>query len=500
MTPKRAWALLPPTFALTVLFLGSCAQAPEAPPTPTPYEPTAEEQAVLQQLSALQAEHNYEEGIATAEAFLAQHPDARRLHYALGIFHGSANKHSQALEEFQRELALDPNHVDSYRGLAAARVGVGDVEAALPLLEKALEIDQENNDVALELGRNLSNLGRFDEAEAYLQRATDGGVAGAATELGTFFRRQNRPEDAAAAFRNALRRDGDDMAAMINLGQLLIVEGRTQEGEALLAKHAQRATLNDQLDLYRRSSQLEGATVGNFLALAELRVRMGQDPEAAAAYGKALELDPKASTAALGLAALYLKTGQAREATKWAVHALMIDPEDAKAHFLLGLLRLSSGQANDAERAFEASRAAEPWTLETWWRNGDAYLSANDPQRAAAAYRQVLAKDPQQTAARYGLGRAEYLLGEPVAALETLAPATRPGQRFQASSDLLTGIIHFNAGRMNDAEQAFTKAATAHRIEMLTGRTFGQLVSDLARLPSTEQALARYQQVVHAGS
>ena len=374
---RNCFDLLPLSLAASLL-LGSCSKAPErepaaerAVPAPSapPYLSTPEETVLLERLSKLQAQHAYEDGIALAEAHLKKNPRARRLHYALGVFHGSAGDHRRALEEFEKELELDPHHLDSYRGLAAAHTALGNAAAAVGTLEKALAIDAGDPEVKLELGRQLSNLGRFEEAEALLLGAAEsGGAAAAYTELGTLYRRQGRTEAAADAFRTALSLDPNEVAAMVNLGQTLIAQGKAEQGQALLKKHSERVTLIDQLDLYHRSSLLEGVTATNFLRLAELQIRLGKDAEAVRSYSRALELDARETTATLGLAAIFLKDGQPEEATKWAVHTLMIDPQNSKAHFLLGILRLSRGQVEDAQRAFAESRKHRPWDAETYRR------------------------------------------------------------------------------------------------------------------------------------
>ncbi len=499
---KKYSDLLPVSLAAWLL-LGSCSEVSERDPAETaampapsiPYVPTAEETAMLESLAALQAQQAYQDGIALAESYLAENPQARRFHYALGILHGAANDHQRALAEFARELELDPYHVDSYRGLAAAQTILGDAPAAVASLEQALAIDAQDDEVKLELGRQLTNLGRFEEAEALLLAAADGGAATAYTELGTLYRRQGRTEEAADAFRRALRLDPNELAAMVNLGQVLIAQGKAEEGQALLKKHSERATLKDQLDLFQRSSLLEGVTETNFLRLAELQIRMGKSSEAVRSYSRALELNGRETTATLGLAAIFLKDGQPEEATKWAIHTLMIDPQSSKAHFLLGVLRLSKGQPEAAQRAFTESRKHRPWDAGTYRRAADAFLSSGHLEPAGDGYRRSLKLDPKRAASHYGRALVEYLSGRPGAALPAVERSLELAPE-EANSHLLLGIIRFDGGQLAEADRAFQAALALHRIELQAGRTIDGLLAALAVHPRTAVALARYRQLL----
>ncbi len=361
-----------------------------------PFEPSAELQAVLEQLATLQAQHKYEEGVALAQDYLASHPQSRRVHYALAIFHGSANNHLGARRAFETELAIDPRHVDSLRGLATALGHLGELEEAAATLRRAAELAPGHAGVAAELGKALSDLGRLDEAESQLRRSVEnGGGAAAHAELGLLYRRRGEPEAAAHAFRQALAAEPTHAAALSNLGQVLVQLGREAEGRALLERHAELATLRDQLDLYQRSSALAGASAENFIRLAELQVRLGQETQAASSYTRALEIDPDRTTASLGLAALFLKDGQTKEATKWTVHALMQDPESSKAHFMLGLLRLGRDQVEEARKSFETSRQHRRWDAETCLHAADAFHRHGQLADAEAAYRQIVELAPE---------------------------------------------------------------------------------------------------------
>lgn len=338
---------------------------------------------LLGRLEALRAAHREAEGIELARAYLAEHPGTPRLHYAIGVLHGSKEDHHAAIEAFEAELAADPGHFQSHRGMAAALMRLGEPERALRYLETCLTMRPDDAETRFQVGRMLSLLGRWDEAEPHLEAAAlarddaDGWA-----ELGLLLRRRGDFEEAIGAFRRALERDERHSASLLNLGQLLVRTGGAEEGAAVLERHRRISLLEDRRDHLERSSRLSGATATNFAALAEAQLRLGRKDEAIASYRRALALDPEHALAALGLASLLLERGRVEEATRWSVVALMEAPESFRTHYVLGMVRLAKGRYDEADRAFAASRERGDWDTDAHLRVVEAYLDAGEPERA----------------------------------------------------------------------------------------------------------------------
>lgn len=377
------------------------AAAPAASPVPAPIaespppQLSPEAAALFGRLEALRRIHREEEGLELARAYLAEHPGTPRLHYAIGVLHGSKEDHRAAIAEFERELAADPGHFESYRGMAAAWMRLGRPAEALAHLETCLAMRPGHVESRFQVGRVLSVLARFDEAEPHLQAAAiASGDADGWAELGLLHRRRGDLEAAIADFRRALERDPGHSPSLLNLGQLLVRTGADEEGAALLERHRQISLLEDRLDHLERSSRLTGATAANFAALADAQLRLGRNEQAIASYRRALELDPEHALAALGLASLLLESGQVEEATRWSVVALMKAPDSLRTHYVLGMVRLAKGQYEEADRAFEASKERGEWDTEAHLRVAEAYLDAGELDRAVRELDRAAAKAP----------------------------------------------------------------------------------------------------------
>lgn len=473
---------------------GSSAVEESPPPQLAP-----ETSSLLTRLEQLRKEHREDEGLELARRHLAAHPGTPRLHYAMGVLLGSRADHRGAIREFELELASDPGHFESHRGLALAATLVGEFDRSIRHLEICAGMRPQDPEIAFQLGRNLSARRRYDEAEPRLTAAARlRDDADSWAELGLLHRRRGEDTKAAAAFRRALGRDPNHVATLLNLGQLMVREGDRQTGEALLARHRERAQLADLLDHLERSSRLGEATAANFTALADAQIRSGKVEEAAASYRRALALDPNSPIAALGLAALLLETGELAEASRWSVVAVLAAPTDQRAHFVLGMVRLARGQVDAAERAFQDSRRLRAWGVEAFLRTAEAYERAGHQDRADRAYRQADRLAPGDSLVAIALGRRALRRGAPAEAAERVR-AMLAREPSAADGWMLLAIASESLGRDKDAEEAWRAAIRLQRIELLAPGGATRIAARFSGLPNARPALDEYLRLAVAG-
>src|SRR5215216_288342 len=141
-------------------------------------------------------------------------------------------KHKEAAEEFRRALRVDPALKMARANLAIALYNLPDIEGALREAKAASEAMPE-------------------AAQPYYL-------------LGLIARKQNRIEDAVAAFERVLRIDPRDTGANINLGQLYLQQGKYSEALAALRTalesepYSVTATYNLARTLTRSGNREEG--------------------------------------------------------------------------------------------------------------------------------------------------------------------------------------------------------------------------------------------------
>ncbi len=146
------------------------------------------------------------EAITEYEAAIKLAPTQPGLHEELGSEYRNANKIPEAEQAFQRELEIDPNNVLARYKLGALAVEQGDGAKAKQLIEESLRQKPGLIHSDYNLGRAEMLLGNDAVAATHFERATQTDsdpevVEQAWYQLGTAYRRLHRVEEA----RNAMQ-------------------------------------------------------------------------------------------------------------------------------------------------------------------------------------------------------------------------------------------------------------------------------------------------------
>ena len=467
-----------PQILLSVLVLAACTDGetgePEAAETPRQSarapRPTAVDAAtaeLLRETAELHRQGKYSVGIARLEDELRRDPDRPRLHYNLGVLRASAGEYDEAIGAFEEEIGRYPAYADSYRAIAAAYTRLGRLEDSVPPFERCLREDPDDTLCAFQLGRNLSTLGLFADAEPHLQHAAElRRDAEAYAELGVLHRRLGRLDRAAETFGKALAEDPRHLATLLGYGQALTALGREEDAEALLERHRRLTALADQLETVERMRARSEPRLEVFLELARLHQERGDRPAVIAAYERALELDGGNSFAALELAELYLRDDRLDRAERCIDIALAADQRDPAPRFFLGLLKLKRGDAEAASKAFVESQELGGWPAAAYRDLAGALHLAGEPEPAARAYMEALRLDPKDARAYHGMAVLydEQGEGANAAAAARQAVALDPAY---CDAWLLLASLHLTAGDSASAEHAFRQALAAERLTLL---------------------------------
>lgn len=98
-------------------------------------------------------------------------PKVPNVHFGLGYLLWGLLKFEEAAQEFQAELANNPDHAEALTYLADSEIKLSHPDAALPLLEKAIKIDPKIALAHLDLGILYSDAGHKDDALRELKTA-----------------------------------------------------------------------------------------------------------------------------------------------------------------------------------------------------------------------------------------------------------------------------------------------------------------------------------------
>ncbi|WP_263353024.1 tetratricopeptide repeat protein [Acidicapsa acidisoli] len=99
-------------------------------------------------------------------------PKVPNVHFGLGYLLWSQGQYDEAAPEFQAELANVPDSVQAIAYLADAQVQLGNVDAARPLIERAIRLDSAMELPHLDLGILNADAGHREDALGELKIAT----------------------------------------------------------------------------------------------------------------------------------------------------------------------------------------------------------------------------------------------------------------------------------------------------------------------------------------
>ena len=264
-----------------------------------------------------------------------------RLYQANGLL-------GEAIQSLDLLLGLDPDNPKWPHLLAFILAGYGELEVALPLWERTMELDP---------GYLPAQLRR---AEAFIKL--------------------NRTEDAKDAFLVVLFKDPENAHALHGLARLAIANDDYETAHRYLA----------------RSMESTGGRVGVQLIVTVLD-RLGKTREANALRGLAqaleqysdipdpwiLELmdecyDPYQLISGGGYA---VYAGDVEGGVELMRRAIQLDPDNATAHFQLGIIYKDNGQPNEAMPNFERACQYNPQLSDAWLHRANIYIETGFPDK-----------------------------------------------------------------------------------------------------------------------
>ena len=282
-----------------------------------------------------------------------------------------------------------------------------------------------------------------------LQR--DPKIMDAQITLGNWLLKLRRPDEAAAAFKQALALKPDDDIALGNLAGVLMAHGKRQD--ALEA-----------LEVFRTALRVNPKNPQSWFQLATLYLDMGRLDEARGSFTEALAANPKQAAALNGLGAIAFQTGDLAKAETIVRQALALEPRLRTGNYNLARIREARGDVAGAEALYNEE-------LASYADNGRARFNLAQIRRARgdrAGYLSELndcvAKAHEFGACYFYLAREELDAGR----LDPAADLAKRGLEAQPRSDTAP-LGHFVLAdvysRRGESAMAEAEAAKGRKLE-----------------------------------
>ena len=312
-----------------------------------------------------------------------------------GLQAHQAGRLADAEAAYRQILGLDENHADTNHLLGVIAHQVGDHEASVELISKAIQASPSAPAYHCNLGNALYELGRLDEAAASQRQAIalNPDYAMAHNNLGNVLLAQGHRDEAAANYQKAVNLNPDDAQAHLKLGDILNVQGRWEEAAG--SYHKALALVPDNAEAL--------TNLGNILT------SLGRPQDAAASYQKAIALKPDLTEAHNNLGNALLALGRPEDAATSHRKAITLKPDYADAHTNLGNALKALDQLDDAAESHEQAIALNPDLAEAHCNLGGIRKEQNRFDEAVEAYRRVLALNPDDALVHVNLGWLFYI-------------------------------------------------------------------------------------------
>lgn len=156
----------------------------------------------------------------------------------LGLLAARDGRMAEAVADFQKALALSPDHVVALNNLGNAYRQMRRWDDAGATFEHAMSVAPENAESNYGLAMVYAQQNDVKRAYEYLQKAIAlrPGYPEALNNLGILYLRTDQPKQAVASFEECIRSAPDFNQAYLNLAQVYQIEGATDKARALLEK------------------------------------------------------------------------------------------------------------------------------------------------------------------------------------------------------------------------------------------------------------------------
>jgi tetratricopeptide (TPR) repeat protein len=298
-------------------------------------------------------------------------------HYALGVIRELTDAGDRGVSEFREAIRLQPDFAAADVHLARVLVEQRKLPEAIDVLESATRLAPHDPGLHLVWGLYFKNRGdpqkalnEFRESLQLAPRAPE-----AHYESGLILRQMGKLQDAAGEFRKAIELSPTDGPSLLNLAQILALEGHTEESQRAMRKFAQMRKDRDTF----KTVQLYNDTGIRMVEEGDLNAGIGY-------FRAAVELSPDSSEMHRNLAKALFRADKLDDAGKEYETATRLNPQDWQAHCGLGEVLAQQNHVTDAIKEVETGTKLNPRSARAFALLARLYQRANDPARAKVAF------------------------------------------------------------------------------------------------------------------
>lgn len=373
-------------------------------------------------------------------------PGLAQILLPLGAALSALHREDEAIVAFRTILKSDPNSIPALDGLTKALIAQKRYTAAIAelktapsdeVLELNLAVAYSKNDNTDEALKTLSNI--VKEHPDYAQGHFN---------MGVVYVQENRYNEAAQEFHEAMRLDPKDDVTALSYVKALVVLAQFDKAEPVIQSYLKRRP-HDFDSLYFSGVVEKG---------------LGNNVQAESFLRQAVAIDPNYFDARYSLGFVLARLGRPAEARPQLEAALKLSPDSSKARFQLASVLRALGlkdEANQELNVFEQQKkeGVKQDVAGVKANQANADLQSGDPQKAVELYRESIAQDPGNARTYYDLALALDRLSDYRGEREALEKALSLNAQLAPPHNQL-GLLDLQANQSAEAEKQFQAAIT----------------------------------------
>ena len=376
----------------------------------------------------------------------------------------------QAKQLLSEVIQAEPRHFKALFMLAAVERGSGNLDKAATLYQKIVQLDQSQTAAQYKLGLLQIEKGEVDKADAAADRLIENfpkkgdgyrlkGLVGfyrknfadAITSLqqsiklaptleayhflGLCYYSKGELETALSQFRVIVDRSPGARKARLMIGQTLLAQKRTEdavtelkklieadEGDAaahnlLGSAYLSQGLFAEGMRELNLATKLDPKLVNAHLKKGAFYFSKGRNAEGETELATAVQAAPDVQNSRLLLASYYQSQKKTAKALSVLQAGLNGGKTDAPLYNAIAALQFATGGKADGAKSLEQAKRLDPSFAASYHNLAGFYAASGDYPKAMAEFSALLAKDPQNLRAIFGLAALNEIAGKESEAL-----------------------------------------------------------------------------------
>ncbi len=317
----------------------------------------------------------------------ASGPSASVTRFRQGLACHQQGKLVEAERHYEAALKIQPDNFEALHMLGVIALQRGNIERGVQIIKNAVALNEYSPVAFNNLAKGLKDLGRFEEAIVYFERAIAlaPGFADAQFGCGTALHHMNRFGDALAHFEKAVALNPKFIEALNNRGLALAKLRRFTEA---LASYEKALAIQPNF----ADAHINRGNVLNVL------MRFG---DALASFDKAIASRPDFAEAHCSRGNMLVELKRFDDALASFDRAIAIRPDFAEAHWLRGNALMNLNRFGDSLASFDRAIAIKPRYVDAWISRAEALFFCNRNDEAVKSAQAAIGIDPDDALSRF---------------------------------------------------------------------------------------------------